>query len=341
MLTKNLAPSLNTISPDAPEEIPVLDLGPYLRGDAGALEQLGTELRYALENVGFYFIINHGVDQGLIDDTFKAAERFHAQLLDDKLSLRLNEHIRGYQPMKGAVTRHSAANANNRPNVNEAFFVGPELPADHPDVLADKPFRGHNQWPVNLAGFREHVLAYCEAAKGLGTALLPLYAYALELDVDFFMKGFKDPSFTFRMSHYPRTDVLEDNEFGLAPHSDTSFMTLLPENQVPGLSIRLPNGRWIDAPVMKDSFLVNGGDMLRRCTNDRFLATLHKVLNRSGGERYAIPFFMDCSYDFQMSCLPSCHSEDNPPRYEPFTYADYRAFYRAANFGPTFSPTTA
>jgi isopenicillin N synthase-like dioxygenase len=338
MISRNLAPSLNSIRPDAPEEIPVLDLAPYLRGDAGALEKLGTELRYALENVGFYFIVNHGLDQALIDRTFEATKRFHAQPLEDKLKLRLNPHIRGYQPMKGAVTRHSAVSTNNLPNVNEAFFVGPELPPDHPDIVAGKPFRGHNQWPETLPGFRDDVLAYCNAARALGTRLLPLYAYALELDGAFFLEGFKEPTFTFRMSRYPRTELLQDNEFGLAPHTDTSFMTLLPENQVPGLSIRLPNGRWIDAPVMKGSFLVNGGDMMRRYTNDRFLATPHKVVNRSGVERYAIPFFMDCSYDFVMSCLPSCQSADNPPRYEPITYADYRAFYRAANFGPTLAP---
>ncbi len=340
MLVRDLAPSLNTIRPDAPEEIPVLDLGPYLRGEAGALERLGGELRHALENVGFYFIVNHGVDAALIARTFDAARRFHALPLEDKLALKLNEHIRGYQPMKGAVTRHSAVSTNNLPNVNEAFFLGAEIPDDHPDVLAGKPFRGHNQWPGQLPGFREDVLAYTDAATALGKALLPLYAYALELDVDFFLEGFKEPSFTFRMSHYPQTDVLQDNEFGLAPHSDTSFMTLLPENEVPGLSIRLPNGRWIDAPVLKGSYLVNGGDMLRRYTNDRFLATPHKVINRSGVERYAIPFFMDCSYDFVMSCLPTCTGPGNPPKYEPFTYADYRAFYRAANFGPTFSSTT-
>jgi isopenicillin N synthase-like dioxygenase len=111
-----------------------------------------------------------------------------------------------------------------------------------------------------------------------------------------------------------------------------SFLTLLPDNEVPGLSIRLPNGHWIDAPALKGSFLVNGGDLLRRYTNDRFLATPHKVLNRSGAERYAIPFFMDCSYDFLMACLPTCQSADNPPRYEPLRYADFRKFYRQANY---------
>ncbi|MFT5440932.1 MAG: isopenicillin N synthase-like dioxygenase, partial [Alphaproteobacteria bacterium] len=50
--------------PDEPTEIPILDLGPYLAGDSGALEKLACELRYAQENVGFYFIVNHGMPQG-------------------------------------------------------------------------------------------------------------------------------------------------------------------------------------------------------------------------------------------------------------------------------------
>ena len=42
--------------------------------------------------------------------------------------------------------------------------------------------------------------------------------------------------------------------------------------------------------------------MLRRWTNDRFLATPHRASNRSETERYAIPFFFDCSIDWPMEC---------------------------------------
>ena len=333
MLATHIAPSANPIRPDAPEEIPVLDIGPFLRGEAGALERLGAELRYALEKVGFYFIVNHGIDQALIDRTFEAARRFHAQPLEEKMKIRLDPDLRGYEPIKGSTTRHAAfKDANNRPNLAEAFFIGRDLAPDHPDVLAGRPFRGLNQWPADLPGFREDVLRYTEAAERLGKALLPLYAVALELDPAFLLQGFAEPMFTFRMSHYPQTEALEANEFSLAPHSDMSFMTLLPDNEVPGLSIRLPNGRWIDAPALKGSFLVNGGDLLRRYTNDRFLSTPHKVVNRSGSERYAIPFFMDCSYDFVMACLPTCQSAANPARYDPLSYAEYRKFYRRSNY---------
>ena len=329
----DLAPSLNPIREDAVEEIPAIDLGPYLAGEPGSLERAGAALRHAFENVGFYFITNHGVPQTLIDATFDAARQFHAQELEAKLALKINQHNIGYLPMRGSVTRHSRINEGNKPNLNEAFFVKRDIAADHPDVLANLPFRGANQWPADLPGFRETVIAYQTAMEKLALSLLPLYAIALDLPPDHFTAAFTDPMYTLRMSHYPRVDVPEDNEFGLAPHSDTSFMTLLAQNRVPGLSIRLPNGKWIDAPPLEGSFLVNGGDMLRRWTNERFLATPHRVINRSGQERYAIPFFFDCNYRWVMECLPTCREPGLPPRYEPITYPDYMVWYRNLNYG--------
>jgi isopenicillin N synthase-like dioxygenase len=326
------APSIAAIRPDAPEIIPVLDLAPLLRGDLGAVETLGAELRDAFENVGFYFVINHGVPQPLIDDTFDAARRFHAMPLAQKLALQMNKDNVGYMPFKGSTTRHSTLNANNQPNLVEAYFTKRELPPDHPDRQAGRPFRGPNQWPSDLPGFKDTTLAYHAAMEGLGLALLPLYAVALGLPADYFAPSFREPSFTLRMSHYPRQDVVEDNEFGLAPHTDTSFMTMLAQNDVPGLSIRLPNGRWLDAPPLPGSILVNGGDLLRRWTNERFLATPHRVINRSGQERYAIPFFMDCDYDWWMECLPTCQDANNPPLHDPITYPDYMTWFRNLNY---------
>ncbi len=77
------------------------------------------------------------------------------------------------------------------------------------------------------------------------------------------------------MTHYPHQDGPIEDEFGLAPHTDTSFLTLLAPNDVPGLSIRTQSGKWIDAPAIADAYVVNGGQMLQRWTNDVFLATPH------------------------------------------------------------------
>ncbi len=329
----DLAPSLNPIRPDAREEIPVIDLGPYLAGVPGAREKAAAELRHAFEDVGFYFIVNHGVPQSLVDAAFAAAAGFHAQPLEEKLKLKINSHNIGYLPVRGSVTRHSKINEGNKPNLNEAFFAKRDIPADHPDVVAGLPFRGANQWPENLPGFRETVLQYQAALEKLALSMVPLYALALDLPADGLDDKFRDPMYTLRMSHYPKVEVVEENEFGLAPHTDTSFMTLLAQNKVPGLSIRLPNGKWVDAPALEGSFLVNGGDMLRRWTNERFLATPHRVINRSGQERYAIPFFFDCNYRAVMECLPTCTGPGNPPKYEPMAYPEYMVWYRNLNYG--------
>jgi len=332
------APSIAALRPDAPEAIPVLDLAPLLAGEPGAVASLGAALRDAFENVGFYFVINHGVSQDLIDAAFGAARQFHAMDLARKMALRMNRNNVGYMPLGGSTTRHSTLNANNRPNLVEAYFTKRELPQDHPDRRSDQPFRGANLWPDDLPGFRDTVLAYSAAMERLGLSLLPLYATALDLPTDYFSPAFRAPTYTLRLSHYPRQDVVEDNEFGLAPHTDTSFMTMLAQNDIPGLSIRLPNGRWLDAPSMPGSILVNGGDLLRRWTNERFLATPHRVINRSGQERYAIPFFMDCDYDWPMECLPTCRDADHPPRYEPITYPVYMTWFRDLNYARAIKP---
>ena len=47
--------------------IPVLDLGAYLSGVPGALGSTAVALREALEDIGFFLIVNHGVPQELID----------------------------------------------------------------------------------------------------------------------------------------------------------------------------------------------------------------------------------------------------------------------------------
>ena len=329
---KSPAPSLPPIRADAVDEIPILDLGAFRAGVPGAKARLAAELAHVFEHVGFYFIVNHGVSQSLIDDTFAAAKRFHDQPLETKLEIRLNQYNIGYLPMRGGTTRHSALNANNKPNVNEAFFSARDLAPDHPDAMAGKPYRCANKWPRDLPGFRETCLAYSAALETLAASLVPLYALALDLPETWFDRAFANPMFKLRMTHYPPQSPTADNEFGLAPHTDTSFMTLLAPNKVPGLSIRLPSGRWIDAPPIEGAFLVNGGDMLRRWTNDRFLATPHRVLNRTGAERYALPFFFDCWAEHVMGCLPSCTGPGNPPKYEPITYVDYMTWFRNMNY---------
>ncbi len=314
------------------ETIPIIDLGPYLAGKPGALDRTAQEMRFALTQIGFYFIVNHGVPRELINATFERVRRFHAQPIDKKMALKLNHHNTGYMPIRGNTLRTSTVQAGTKPNLNEAFFVKRELSADHPDVLSDRRFHGANRWPVELPGFREAILSYTDTLERLVQKMVRLYARALDLPAEYFDGPFKELQFSLRMTHYPHQDGPVTDEFGLAPHTDTSFLTLLAPNEVPGLSIRTQSGNWIDAPAIADAYVVNGGQMLQRWTNDVFLATPHRAINRSGGERYAIPFFADCNIDWPVAAVPTTVGPDKPPKYPTTWYTEYMTWYQKRNY---------
>lgn len=301
--------------------IPVLDLGPALAGVPGALEETAARLRHICETIGFLFIVNHGVPAGLVEETFAAAARFHAQPLEAKLAVKVNPILQGYMPVRGSTTRTSTLSIGNKPNENEAFFV----------KRRGEDAGGDDRWPAGLPGFRETALRYYDAMDALAQRMLPLYATALGLPADFFAAPCNDPLTGLRLTHYPPAAYGAD-QYGIAPHSDSSFITLLAQNRVPGLQVRTPAGAWIDAPVVPDSFVVNTGDILHRWSNGRFLSTPHRAFNTSGGPRYAIPYFFHPNPDTLIDCLPSCAAPGEAPRFEPMTTEQYMAWFRGQNY---------
>ena len=94
--------------------------------------------------------------------------------------------------------------------------------------------------------------------------------------------SFAKPHMVLRQSRYPLIDADDDSVANILPHTDAGFMTLLSPKKVEGLSIQLPNGEWMDAPHVEGAFVVNGGDILHRWTNERFLSTPHRVRNIRG-----------------------------------------------------------
>src|SRR5712691_2094328 len=165
--------------------IPVIDFGPYLSGVPGALEATAAQLRAALETIGFFIIINHDVPQELIARTFAAARRFHEQPLAAKMALRMNEHNNGYMAMGKYAVWTSDVNANDKPDLNAAFFMKRERRPDDPLARSGRRFVGPNLWPDLLTGLRDTVLAYTDAVDALGRRLMPVCAVALEMPPTF------------------------------------------------------------------------------------------------------------------------------------------------------------
>jgi isopenicillin N synthase-like dioxygenase len=314
--------------------IPVIDYGPCFEGVPGALDRVAAEVAHACENVGFFYALNHGVSEELIDRAFVASRRFHALPLAEKLALKLNENNIGYLPINASVQGASEVHKATKPNQNESFFVSHDRGPDHPDVIASKPLRGRNQWPPALPDIRADMMAYFDAVSAMCDRMLPPFAVALGLDPDFFAPFFADEGHAnLRFLHYPPQEGIEDNMFGQAPHTDNSFMTALARTDVPGLAVRLPSGEWFPPPIIPGTFLINLGNIMRRWSNDRFLSTPHGVLNESGTDRYSIAYFHSPNPDSVIEPVPTCTGSDNPPRYPPAVYRDLvLEFYRANYF---------
>ena len=315
--------------------VPVIDLGPWRDGDPAAFAPTVEALRAASESIGFYYLENHGVPQALVDGAFEQAERFHALPLERKMACAMTRSGPGYLPLGGQVQRTSVYGKSEHRDRSASFYIRNEFPADHPDRLAGRPWVSDNRWPGGLPGFREACLAYLSAIQSLGYALLPLQAAALDMPRDYFTShdAFKPASPTLRLLHYPPRDPALEGQFGIGPHTDYGYCTILAQARVPGLEILSRDGEWIPAGAPDGLLLVNNSDMLRMWSNDRFRSAPHRVINHSGGERYSIPVFFGVRPDVKLECLPSCTGPGNPPRHAPLSYADHMREIRQQKIG--------
>jgi isopenicillin N synthase-like dioxygenase len=315
--------------------IPVIDVADYLAERPCALPAFARALHDALTTVGFLVLTGHDVPQALIAQAFAEARRLHDLPMTSKLALRLNEHNNGYMSMGRYAVWTSDVNQNDKGDLNEAFFIKRERPADDPLRRSGRRFVGANVWPDEavLPGFRQHALEYANVMDRFSRRMLPALAVALDLPPDWFDAAFQQSQFTLRLSHYPPVQAVA-NQFGIAPHTDSSFMTFLAQTDVPGLQVRMPSGDWLDVPYIPGSFAVNSGDMMQRWTNGRFKSTPHRALPPTEQDRYAIPFFLGPQFDWLIECLPTCTGPGNPPRWEPITYAAWQEYWYDANYDP-------
>ncbi len=299
------------------DELPVLDLGPLLRGEP--IDALARQLRHACETIGFFYVSNHGVPQVVVDNVFAATKRFFALPEAERLKIKLDDRFRrGFMPY--GINQHPGF----APDLKESYEYALDLPLTDPDVVAELPLHGPNRWPADMPWLREAAEAYFNETMALGKRLLRVFALSLELDEGFFLQYMKKPMVQTRLFHYPpQPPVARDAEFGVAPHSDYGMITLLTQDPIGGLELRKRDGEWVAAPWIEGTFVINLGDMFKVWTNDVYVSNLHRVVNRSGRERYSIPTFFNLDYNAPVACLPKCQSPERPAKYAPIKSGDY------------------
>jgi isopenicillin N synthase-like dioxygenase len=317
------------------DEIPIVDIGPVLAGEPGAVERIAEGVYDACTGMGFMFLVNHGIAPEIVDKTFEASRRFHALPMEEKLKARMNRHQCGYMPPNVSVHSDTFENHQTalKPQVSEAYKFTFDLASDDPDFGQNRRFRGHNKWPdaASVPGVREAFLGFQTTFEAFARKLLPTLSVALGMEPGFFDPHFERSSSMSRIVHYPPIGD-ESQQISLPGHTDLSFLSLIPPATRPGLEILTPAGDWIEQPVVPDGLLFNTGNTLCQWTNDVFKATPHRVRTDLNHDRYSNIFFLYPNVDALMSCVPSCETTENPAKYPPITFGDFHADYAARNF---------
>jgi isopenicillin N synthase-like dioxygenase len=294
------------------EQIPVLDLSVIDTSGSRGLGEFVESLRSAAFSTGFFLLKGHGVPEGLEAEIHRQGIRFKELAEEVKLKYSQDDNGVGYVPLN--VRRQPR---REKGNMCECIYFKRELGAR--DIRWDR-----NQWPKELGDeFRNTVITYLEALEGVAKRLLPAYARLLGLPLTFFDAAFDGSLIRSRLAHYPAVP-LEDNQFGVAPHVDTTFLTILSRREeTPGLRVCTVDGQWVTVPNPENHFTVNSGELLKMWTNDTVISTRHYA-NAGDTARYSIPFFWHPRADHVMDCrdMAMCVTEDNPPKYPPFSYLE-------------------
>ncbi|KAG8763800.1 hypothetical protein FRC12_008401, partial [Ceratobasidium sp. 428] len=174
--------------------------------------------------------------------------------------------------------------------------------------------------PPTLSQHVPTISAFMQGCHELSMRLLKSFAQTLQLPEDYFTSRHtydSEQSSILRLLYYPPSDIPDDQRQGeirAGAHSDYGSLTLLFQKSLGGLQIKLPNGEWLDAPVVDDAVLVNIGDLFDFWSGGRYTSTVHRVALPRGLEaqqgRYSIAYFLHPTDDVLLARIPMQHAEE-------------------------------
>jgi isopenicillin N synthase-like dioxygenase len=280
--------------------IPLLDLEHF---DVGSTERerfLG-DLRHAAREVGFFYVTGHGIASKLLSDVLGMTRRFFALPIHDKCALDIanSPHFRGY-------TRVAWERTRGREDWREQLDLGAEEPSRPIEGTAPVWMRLHgpNQWPEGLPELRAIALEWQARAGAVLVRLLHMFALALGQDGSALEPLYRDaPYIRTKLLHYPGRQST-DGDQGVGAHKDAGLLSLLLQDDEPGLEVRTDQG-WINVPPRPGALVVNIGELLELASDGYLRATLHRVVTPPADrERFSAAFFLSARLDAVVPILP-------------------------------------
>jgi isopenicillin N synthase-like dioxygenase len=309
--------------------IPIIDLSPFISGKGDRATTVAA-VAETCERIGFLVVSGHGVEREVIAAIDHESRRFFAQPLTEKLAARPagnSELRRGYTPMGERALSYTRGE-EAPPDLRETFAVvkvdgwteSYKAKIDRPDLFAP------NVWPGGMPAFRDAWMAYYRAMERLSAVLATVFAAALALPPGWFDDKIDQHVSKLMVASYPAQDFTpKPGQLRAGAHTDFGSWTVVYQDDAPGgLQALTSGGTWIDVPAIADTFVINLGDLMARWTNDRWVSTLHRVVNPGAdiaarALRQSLIFFHQPNFDAVIDCIPTCRGLGESALYPPVT----------------------
>ncbi|KAJ4711768.1 Oxoglutarate/iron-dependent dioxygenase [Melia azedarach] len=282
--------------------IPLIDLqGLHGPRHSDIVKQIGL----ACQNDGFFQVKNHRIPDTMINNMLNISKTF--------FKLPESERLKSYSDDPSKTTRLSTS-----------FNVKTEKVSNWRDFLRLHcyPLEDYvHEWPSNPPSFREDVAEYCTNVRGLVLRLVEAISESLGLERGYIDKALSKHGQHMALNYYPPCPQPELT-YGLPGHTDPNLITILLQDDVPGLQV-LRNGKWVAVNPIPNTFIVNIGDQMQVLSNDRYKSVLHRAVVNCDKERLSIPTFYCPSPDAVIGPARELIDEDRPAVYRSFTYAEY------------------
>nr|ANS12338.1 GA20 oxidase [Populus tremula x Populus alba] len=301
---------------------PLIDLDGFLKGDERATADAAELVRTACLNHGFFQVINHGVDIGLIHAAHEEIDKIFKLPLDKKLSTRRKP---------GDVSGYSGAHAHRYSSKlpwKETFSFGYHGDDGSEPLVVDyfKSVLGENFEHTGWVYQR-----YCEAMKKVSLVIFELLGISLGVDRLHYRKFFEDGSSIMRCNNYPPCNN-SSLTLGTGPHCDPTSLTILHQDQVGGLEV-FANNKWQAIRPRPDALVVNIGDTFTALSNGRYQSCLHRAVVNRERERKSLVFFVSPKEEKVVRPPQDLVCREGPRKYPDFTWSDLLEFtqkhYRA------------